>query len=111
MENVKRRRPPAPDFSESASKCIGKLYPKETGGTVDLGEEMIEIIAGWEKFKAVISQAEKDKKDLENRIKMAIGDNSFARLPDGTRLSYLTTERSGFTVQPTSFRVLRKLKS
>lgn len=111
MENVKNRKPPAPDFSESASKCIGKLFPKETGATVQLGDEYIDLIHQWEERKAALSVIEKEKKELDNKIKVAIGSNSFAVLPDGTRLSYLTQDRAGFFVQPTSFRVLRKQSS
>ena len=111
MENVKRRKPPAPDFSESASKCIGKLYPKETGSTIQLSAEFQGTIQEWERWKKAKLEAEKLEKEFGNKIKMAIGDNSFALLPDGTRFSYLTQERSGFFVQPTSFRVLRKQSS
>jgi hypothetical protein len=50
---------------------------------------------------------------LENKFRAAIGDATFGVLPNGVTFSLKTTKKKGYTVviEPTEYRVLRKVKS
>jgi hypothetical protein len=48
--------------------------------------------------------------EIENRLKAAIGDATFG-VAGGQAFSWKTQERKGYTVQPSTCRVLRTIKS
>ncbi len=49
-------------------------------------------------------------KALENRLRARIGGASFGALTDGTFLTLRKTERAGYTVAPTSYRALHRMR-
>ena len=55
-------------------------------------------------------RAEADKTALENRIKAAIGDNTYGLLPNGGKYSWKTQQRKAYQVSASSRRVLLRLK-
>lgn len=95
------------------SELMGLLYPQDDGTTIDLSgdNELPELIAAREGAKAAIKAAEVVCKNADTSIKSKLGANTFGRLGDGRLVSWKRQERSGFTVEPTAFRVLRILKA
>jgi len=97
------------DGSAATKKVIALLHPNDTGGEVSLPEEAVHWWRRVERCRALARAAEKLKGEAENKLAMAFGDATFGLLPSGEVLSYKTQDRAGFTVEPTSFRVLRKV--
>jgi putative phage-type endonuclease len=107
---VQSKTPPEVDGSLATAKVLAKLHPEDNGQTVTLPPESAEWTIQLEQAKATIKGAEAVKIECENRIKAALGDATFGLLPDGSRWSWKTQDRAGYTVEPTTFRVLRKVK-
>jgi len=108
---VESKTPPPIDGSEATARALKRLHPKDNGLEIALPEEAIGWVETWQDAKASVKAAEDvheiRKKQAENNLKAAIGDNTFGRLPDGRRLTLKTTERAGYPVEPTSYRTLR----
>lgn len=101
--------PPPVDGSESTATTLRLLYPEDNGETVVLPSEAVEAAHQMEILKAQAKDLESQIRFFENVLKEAIGENTYG-VADGIRYSYKTQHREGYTVQPTSFRVLRRMK-
>lgn len=64
----------------------------------------------WEQLKAVEKSAKENLDAAKSRLLASIGDAEAGETSSGRMVTYFETNRSGFTVEPTTFRVL-KLKS
>lgn len=107
-KRVQDHDPPAPDSSESATRTLKKLYPKDTGKTVVLPNEAME----WDRIKgeatAEIKRWTEQKTAAENNFKAALGDATFGTVGNIT-YSWITQSKKAYTVSATDFRVLRKM--
>ena len=108
---VLMQTPPDPDGHIATREAIKKLYPKDTGITIDLPPEAL-------KWAELLKLAQEEKKDAEgaislmqNKIILALGDAGIGRLPDGTSFSYKSQKRKAYTVKESEFRVLRQVKT
>ena len=109
--------PPEADYRESTKDTISKLYPRDTGATVQLPPEAMNWAEQLFDAKAKIKVHEKIRDEQENKLKMAIGDNTFGTLPNGSSFSWKWQERTiadaekakaaGF-MKTSEFRVLRR---
>ena len=107
---VERREMPPVDESEATAKALARIYPEDDGETVDLPIEASKWDEELEEIKARQKKVKEERTALENKIKAALGVATFGQLPDGGRFSWKLQERSGYTVKPTQFRVLKRLK-
>jgi|SRR5580765_631014 predicted phage-related endonuclease len=103
-----------PPFDPQRDERLVKLlYPKDTGTTIDLTRDnralalTEDLVLKQDGVKRLGKEIEKIKTELQGKI----GDNTFADLADGRRLSWRTQNRKGFTVKPSSPRVFRVLKA
>ncbi len=96
--------------SDATSDALKTLHPDDNGQAVLMPEESVDWFEQLQLAKAKIKEADEIKTAAENRIKAAIGDNTFGLLPDGTRLSWKTQERKECVVKASKFRVLRVTK-
>ncbi len=107
MERLRTRTPPKADGSESSREVLKRIYPKDTGATVQLPIEAIE----WHLELEAAKKAEKDAKaaiDLNsNLLKQAIGDATCGLLPDGNLYTLKQQARAEFVSPYVEFRVLR----
>lgn len=111
-DRVQRQDPPPPDAPASSSaEAIKRLYPGENGESIGLDGTFIEEVSRLDALKVSRKSCDEEIAEIENRIKAAIGDNTFGVLPNGQAFSLKTTKRNGYTVEPTSFRTLRKVKT
>jgi putative phage-type endonuclease len=106
------------DASEATTAFLKRLHPKDNGETVQLDGDALAIVFEWEKAKAALAasaqamKVHETAKDLAlNRLRDLIGDATFGALPDGRLLSLRTTENSGHTTAPYSYRTLKIEKS
>lgn len=107
---VLSKSPPANiDGSAATAKIIAKLHPNDSGEEISLSDDAVHWWRRVERCRALSSAAEKLKGEAENKLKAALGDATFGLLPNGQLLSLKTQDRAGYTVQPTSYRVLRKV--
>jgi putative phage-type endonuclease len=108
--SVEDETPPPVDGSLATARVLARLHPSDNGETVMLPHEALEWSEALAKAKEQIKAAEAVKTEMENRLKAAMGDATFGLLPDGSRWSWKSQDRAGYTVAPTTCRVLRKLK-
>ena len=111
LEEFRRRlkeNDPPPVTSSRCLAPIKALYPHDSGATVTLSEEYRELAEQWEKAKSDKKRAEDEAKEIEAKLRAAIGEATFGSLPDGTTLTLKTTEREGHTVKPSTYRTLRR---
>lgn len=106
---VKTMVPPPVDDSPSTAKVLAKLHPEDSGETMTLPPECQELTENLIAAKERVKVEEKRITGIENQIKALMGDATYGLLPDGSRWSWKTQERKGYFVEPTAFRVLRKL--
>lgn len=107
---VTGEQPPA-DASESCIRTLERLHPDDNGREVKLGDEFVDVDARLAEVKAALSRLKEEKDELENRIKAAIGTNTFGVLPTGGRFSWKTIEKASHTVKAQKYRQLLRRKS
>lgn len=97
---------------ERDSEIVKLLYPRDNGLEADFTGN--NELPGLVDALAAARSEKKDWDGHETRIKTRIadilGEFSIARLADGRRISYKTTETQPYTVGAKSYRVLRVLK-
>lgn len=109
-ERLQRNDPPDPDASAATRDALRALFPQDTGSTVGLPPEAIEIAAELDQLKAAEKEAGARITALENQIKAWMGDATFGLAPDGTRWQWKASARAGYVVQATTVRSLKRLK-
>lgn len=107
---VETKRQPQPDWTESTREALVKMHPKDLGGTVELPSEAAQWDAELQEAKGRLKELEQTIAERENRLRAAIGDNTFGVLPDGTRYSWKHQTRKSYVVNEAEYRVLKKLK-
>lgn len=105
--SVEERQAPAPGGGGS-SDALRALYPKSRPGhVVELGAEGLAWAELLEEAKERRKRADDVVRDLEDKVRAAMGEAEVGTLPGGGKFTWKTQERGGYTVPPRSFRVLR----
>jgi len=102
-----------PAYDPQRDEALVKaLYPKDTGGTIDLSTDnrAQAAVEDLEQTQARLKHLEKQEKALKTELQGKIGDHTYALLGDGRCLSWRVQHRKGYTVEPSDFRVHRILK-
>lgn len=109
-QRVINEDPPEVDESPETRKILQQLHPKDNGESIALPPPAILWDEQLEATKTQLKQIESQKGLLENRLRAAIGDNTFGCLPDGTTYSYKTqtTNYPPKDASTATFRVLRR---
>jgi putative phage-type endonuclease len=107
---VQTRTMPEPDSSESTARVLAKLWPRDTGETIQLPQDAIALLDELTVAKEKLKEIETSKQWAENRLKALIGDATFGVVPDGRLLSLKTTDRKEFVSPACMFRALREVK-
>lgn len=105
--HVLPRIPPEPDGSDGSAEAIRRLFPVDSGAVVALGHEEDELLAELGQIKEQAKQLEKRRGEIENRVKMLLGEATYGVLPSGRAVSWKLQERAEYTVKASSYRVLR----
>lgn len=110
-QRVLTQEPPEPgDPADSTAEALRRLYPGENGETIALPGELIEEAEHLANLKHSVKVCAAEIEKIENKFRAAIGDATFGVLPSGVKFSLKTTKRAGYTVEPTEYRALRRLK-
>lgn len=99
--------PPPVDGSDSTKALLKRLYPKDSGRSVDLPIEAIEIARDLIAAKSQVKAAERRKQEAENKIRALMGDATTGVLPGGGHFTHKTQYRREFISRASEFRVLR----
>lgn len=105
VESLEKGTPPPPDTSSSSMTTAAILHLKDDGSTVER-PDLKGVIEQWLEAKKNASAAEKEKKELDNQLKLAFGSATYL-VSDGYCLSYSHQHRKSYTVEETDYRVLR----
>lgn len=110
-KRVETGNAPDIDFARDGALIAG-FYPDDDGSTVDLsGDNRIVAIlderAVLKVTEAAGKDAEKKRRDLDAEILAKLGSATSGRLADGRIVSAKTVRRSGYSVQPSSYRPVK----
>lgn len=108
---VEQQDPPSPDASESARRILNELYPTEAPGKIiPLPPEAHTLDAQYLEGAAEEKAGKAKKDEAANQLRALIGDAERGVLPGGGYWSLTTVARKGYTVEPTTYRDLRRHK-
>lgn len=109
-DRVERRDPPRPDGSESARRAIGAMFSEpEPRKVVRLdGEEWVDLDVRREAARARLYEVRAELDEIENALRMKIGNAEVAVLPDGTRYTLREITRPSHVVRGSTYRQLRR---
>jgi len=102
------REPPA-DLARDSDAIRELTRREQSGKELDLtgDNELPVILAQRAALMAWIKSAETRCEQIENEIKLTLGDAERGTGLDGWRITFKTTERAGYQVPPKSIRSLR----
>ncbi len=108
---VEENDPPAPDYGRDGALIAG-LYAQDDGTEVDLSQDnrLVAILDERAELKAKESEgsdAAKKRRELDNEILAKLGPAARARIADGRTITAKTIKRSGYSVQPGSYRQIK----
>lgn len=83
---VQRRQPPEADGSEVSREAIKRLWPVDDGQAVTLLEADRLLADRWEVAKLRQKEAEETRDEIENKLRVRIGEAQRGDLPDRTAL-------------------------
>lgn len=96
------------DGSQTTTEALKRLYPKDSGVTVELPRVAEKWTSQLDIVKRHLKTLKTRQDQLENSLRAAIADASQGRLPDGTGWTLRTSSRAGYTVEPCEYRTLRR---
>lgn len=107
-QRVERREPVNPDGSPATREALRFLYPRDTGETIALPGEFIDLDDERCRLKDEAKMLDARLDEIDNLIKAAIGAATFGELANGVRYALKTTKNPGYSVEPFEFRALRR---
>ena len=109
---VEAGTPPDPDYRRDGD-TISLLYADDNAQEIDLRSDnrLPQILGERERLKAEIKAASEAVEEIDAEFKHRLGSYEAALLAGNRRASWKTQHRRGFTVEPSSFRVLRFSKA
>jgi len=109
-QRVMNRNPPPIDDTPACSKALQQLHPDDSGESIILPDEAGTWDSKLAELRESIKIWEAEKREIENKLKAAIGDATYGILPNGGRYSWRTQTRKAHQVKESKSRVLRRLK-
>jgi hypothetical protein len=108
---VRENDPYPPDYRLDGD-VIKSVYADDDGGEIDLSENkgVLKLIAAREamkKYEDEGTSAAKERKTIDAELIHLLGNATRGTLGDGRVIEAKTIRRSGFTVEPTTFRSIK----
>ena len=110
-KHVLAQVPPDVDGHPSTTAAIKAMHPQDSGMVVELDDVAMSWRDELELTKAHAKELAARRDVLENRVKAAMRDATYAVLPDGTGWSWQTSDRREYMVKANSIRTLRSVSS
>lgn len=89
-DHVLPRVPPDPDGSPATTKALKLLHPNDNGRVIFLPPEAHGWLAERSEIAAQMKDLKKRQAEIDNKIRAAMGDNSYGALEDGGGIAYKT---------------------
>jgi putative phage-type endonuclease len=106
---VIERNPPTDNPEWFSRAAIRALWPADSGESVPLGQDALELVAKWEGLKELEAATKFAKEDAEDALRSMLRDATVGFLPDGTSLTLKTVPASPVAAYVRqSFRTLRR---
>lgn len=83
-EYVEPKRMPPLDGTDATRRMLERAYPTHSGEVVDLPESFADYGDTWDGLQSAERSAKKERDLLRNELIAAIGEATYARLPDGS---------------------------
>jgi len=96
-----------PELTAPPPLNVLKKLRRDPGRTVEIDQELVER---WQEAKERAKEAQRQADELQAAVIAALGDAEAGELPDGRLVTYYEQFRKGYTVEDTTFRVLRVKK-
>ncbi len=111
-ENLQKGILPPVDGFPSTREALKRLYAGPEADVIALGGDAVEwdnaLAAVKAKLDEVADPLKLEQARLENLFIQAIGNHAAGTLPNGVVYTYKTQKRGSYTVNPTSYRTLRR---
>lgn len=98
--------PPDIDGGEATGRFLNQLYEVEPDKTIELPDSIRELAAQREQADIAFKAAEARKSEINNRIKLLLGDAEVGTLAGKTVVTWKQSEKQGYTVAPSIVRTL-----
>ena len=105
---VDAQDPPPVDGSERTTSALKRLYSRENGETIVLGDELRAVAALFERAKKDEKEANERKRLHQNQLLSAIGAAAEAKFSDGSGYTLKTINKAEYSVKAQSYRELRR---
>jgi putative phage-type endonuclease len=102
--------PPPPDGSESCRRTLGRLYGIDPAKAISLTDAAMEATRRLEDAKARRKAAEEEIAACEAVVLSELEDAESGILPDGSGWKRQQINRKGYTVEPSSYTQLKRVK-
>ena len=97
-----------PDWLQLDSPAVKMLWPDGDGAEVELGTNFAELDAERQELKDEEKRVKARLVEIDDELRVAIGGATYGKLAGGVRYSFKEQARRGYTVQPSTSRVLRR---
>jgi putative phage-type endonuclease len=109
---VTDEKTPAPDGSKSAGWALRHLYAADDGGAVALDWTCESLSERHDLLCEQLAELEQEKERIRQTIQFAMGTATTGVLPGSAGgWTWKRQKRAGYTVQPTEFRAMRRVKA
>jgi predicted phage-related endonuclease len=97
---------------ERDDELVKRLYPRDDGTTIDLSADNLApvLVRDLAVAKKTIKDATERERAIKTELQAKLGQHTYGRLGDGQTISWKLQQRSGYSVEPSEFRVMRILK-
>lgn len=100
-ECVQANEPPDIDAAEATARALKKLHPLDNGEAVEVPYDIYKAWHAAQALKGMVRDMEESIALYENKIRAAIGDNTYAEHCGARLFSYKTQSREGYLRVPT----------
>ena len=100
--------PPEVDGKRPTTEALLRLHPDDNGAVVTLGQDVFDLAQNLSDIDDRLKGLNETRDEIRNGIRAAIGDATFGRFPDGAGFSWKRQDRKGYTVKPSTTRILRR---
>lgn len=92
---------------ERASLEVVKRLKRVPEKVVSLDDSALSIVAQLDEAKATKKQADSQVEYLQAQLLASLGDGELGQLPDGREVTYFAQTRKSYTVEESTYRVMR----
>lgn len=101
------QEPPDSDGHRATTEALASIFPEENEDTTLLPGEFFSVADELQTQKAQKNYCDARIRELENKVRREMGNNSLALFPNGSGWTWKTQKSKGYKVGPSEYKVLR----